>query len=111
MIMPEVTRVRIMPFCTKDRSLESGVRQPAVSRGSVHGCSFSDPRGERYVLDRNTVWKGSMNSFQSLIYKPADGVGLPNLQVLDQLLLPREKAYMDVKNVQDAWKVRGSYLS
>lgn len=51
-----------------------------------------------------------MNSFQSLIYKPADGVGVPNLQVLNQLLLPREKAYMDVKNVQDAWKVRGSYL-
>mgnify|MGYP002786507495 CR=1 len=46
-----------------------------------------------------------MNSFQSLIYRPADGSSGPSLQVLDQLLLPREKAYMDVKTVKDAWQV------
>jgi hypothetical protein len=60
------------------------------------------------------------SALQSLVYMPAGSEGsssnggnggnggsglLPTLAVLDQLLIPREKAYIDVKTVQDAWQV------
>ena len=63
------------------------------------------------------------SALQSLVYTPAarggDGNGsssssssggngsgsVPTLSVLDQLLIPREKAYIEVKTVQDAWQV------
>lgn len=52
------------------------------------------------------------SALQSLIYTPASSNGgtngVPTLAVLDQLLIPREKAYIDVKTVQDAWQVHGS---
>lgn len=43
------------------------------------------------------------SSLESVRYTPGP---LPKLQVLDQLLIPREKVYMDVNNVEDTWKVR-----
>lgn len=56
------------------------------------------------------------SALQSLVYTPAaaaatavdssSGYGVPTLSVLDQLLIPREKAYIAVKTVQDAWQVR-----
>lgn len=48
-----------------------------------------------------------MASLQSLIYNPAanGGGGLPRLQVLDQLLLPHDKVYLEVKTTEDAWQV------
>jgi len=39
---------------------------------------------------------------KSLIYTPGDK---PQLQVLDQLLIPAEKVYVDVPNVESAWAV------
>ncbi|KAL7566038.1 hypothetical protein ACA910_011052 [Epithemia clementina (nom. ined.)] len=42
-------------------------------------------------------------SLQSLIYD--DSGERPSLQVLDQLLVPDEKKYIDIPNVQAAWKV------
>jgi hypothetical protein len=61
------------------------------------------------------------SALQSLVYTPAAAVasnggngsgGVPTLAVLDQLLIqlliPREKAYIDVKTVQDAWQVRAA---
>ena len=44
-------------------------------------------------------------NLQSLIYREATGSQTPALQVLDQLLIPREKAYIQVNTVQDAWQV------
>lgn len=43
-------------------------------------------------------------ALQSLIYKGKDH-GRPALQVLDQLLLPATKTYVDVTNIQEAWNV------
>eukprot|EP00952_Eustigmatos_sp_NYUAD-ZCMA_P013881 54659-Eustigmatos_ZCMA.PRE.1 len=51
---------------------------------------------------------------ESLRYKGPSRNGSKHgatLQVLDQLLLPREKAYMDVRGVQDTWKVGCQRLS
>lgn len=48
------------------------------------------------------------SALQSLIYTPAtagNGGNGPTLTVLDQLLIPREKAYIEVKSIQDAWQV------
>ena len=53
-------------------------------------------------------------SLQSLIYETSGDA--PSLKVLDQLLLPHEKVYVDVPNAQAAWSVirkmqiRGEYL-
>lgn len=43
-----------------------------------------------------------VSSLQSLIYEPGEK---PKLQVLDQLALPNETKYIDVPNIQTAWKV------
>ncbi len=46
------------------------------------------------------------SALQSLVYTPASSSNsLPTLQVLDQLLIPREKAYIPVHTTQDAWQV------
>jgi S-methyl-5-thioribose-1-phosphate isomerase len=43
-------------------------------------------------------------TLQSVIYTPASRGG-PALKVLDQLLLPQEKVYIDVPDFQSAWSV------
>ena len=52
-----------------------------------------------------------MDSLQSLIYTSSSSDGISqataSLKVLDQLLLPREKVYIDVNNTEDAWQVGG----
>jgi methylthioribose-1-phosphate isomerase len=47
------------------------------------------------------------SSLQSLIYTAGDDDDTrpPTLKVLDQLLLPQEKKYIDVPNAQAAWAV------
>jgi hypothetical protein len=45
----------------------------------------------------------SSSNLRSLIYEVVDGK--PTLQVLDQLLLPAEKKYITVPNIQTAWSV------
>jgi methylthioribose-1-phosphate isomerase len=45
----------------------------------------------------------SSSNLRSLIYEVVDGK--PTLQVLDQLLLPAEKKYISVPNIQTAWSV------
>jgi len=46
----------------------------------------------------------SSSNLRSLIYEvTADGK--PSLQVLDQLLLPAEKVYVNVSNIQTTWSV------
>lgn len=46
------------------------------------------------------------SALQSLVYTPRSAqTGLPSLQVLDQLLVPRGKAYIPIQTTQDAWKV------
>eukprot|EP00980_Cylindrotheca_fusiformis_P003879 scaffold860_cov111-Cylindrotheca_fusiformis.AAC.5 len=45
-----------------------------------------------------------MSNLQSLIYSNKGGSN-PKLQVLDQLLIPHEKVYLDVPNVETAWSV------
>ena len=42
------------------------------------------------------------SNLQSLIYT---NEGAPKLQVLDQLLIPHEKKYIDVPDVETAWSV------
>jgi methylthioribose-1-phosphate isomerase len=42
------------------------------------------------------------SNLQSLIYT---NEGVPKLQVLDQLLIPHEKKYIDVPDVETAWNV------
>lgn len=46
-------------------------------------------------------------NLQSLIYSnpPPGGSSSPSLSVLDQLLIPHEKTYIPITNVQDAWTV------
>ena len=44
------------------------------------------------------------NNLQSLIYSNEDGIG-PKLSVLDQLLVPNEKVYIDILDVEGAWAV------
>jgi hypothetical protein len=57
----------------------------------------------------------SSSNLRSLIYETAVDGKPPTLQVLDQLLLPQEKKYIPVPNVQTAWSVirnmqiRGTY--
>jgi methylthioribose-1-phosphate isomerase len=43
----------------------------------------------------------STELLRSLIYEPGTP---PRLQVLDQLLLPGERVYIEIQNVQAAWK-------
>jgi methylthioribose-1-phosphate isomerase len=43
------------------------------------------------------------DNLRSLIYEIVDGK--PTLQVLDQLLLPKEKKYISVPNIQTTWSV------
>jgi len=46
------------------------------------------------------------SALQSLVYKPCSAqTGPPSLQVMDQLLVPRSKAYIPIHTTQDAWKV------
>jgi hypothetical protein len=59
---------------------------------------------------------GSSNSnLQSLIYTNEDG-RTPRLQVLDQLLVPHSKVYIDIANVEMAYtviktmQIRGTYV-
>jgi hypothetical protein len=47
------------------------------------------------------------SSLESLVYTPGEKGQAPTLRVLDQLLVPRTKAYIDVRTVGQAWKVRG----
>ena len=50
----------------------------------------------------------SNSNLQSLVYQPRSsvtGAKGPTLQVLDQLLIPREKAYIQINTIQDAWQV------
>ena len=42
------------------------------------------------------------SNLQSLIYTNEEA---PKLQVLDQLLIPHEKKYIDVPDVETAWSV------
>jgi methylthioribose-1-phosphate isomerase len=42
------------------------------------------------------------SNLQSLIYTNEES---PKLQVLDQLLIPHEKKYIDVPDVETAWTV------
>jgi methylthioribose-1-phosphate isomerase len=42
------------------------------------------------------------SNLRSLIYS---NDGAPKLQVLDQLLIPHEKKYIDVPDVETAWSV------
>ena len=52
------------------------------------------------------------NNLQSLRYSGGDK---PTLSVLDQLLIPNEKTYIDIPDVEAAWgvirsmQIRGSY--
>lgn len=45
-----------------------------------------------------------MSNLQSLVYSN-EGGNNPKLQVLDQLLIPHEKVYLDVPDVEKAWSV------
>jgi len=46
------------------------------------------------------------SALQSLVYTPRSAqTGPPSLQVMDQLLVPRSKAYIPIHTTQDAWKV------
>ena len=46
------------------------------------------------------------SALQSLVYTPRSAqTGPPSLQVMDQLLVPRSKAYIPIYTTQDAWKV------
>jgi hypothetical protein len=57
----------------------------------------------------------SNNNLQSLIYTNEDG-RTPRLQVLDQLLVPHSKVYIDIPNVEMAYtviktmQIRGTYV-
>jgi len=44
------------------------------------------------------------NNLQSLKYSNEEGIS-PKLAVLDQLLIPHEKVYIDVPDVEMAWTV------
>ena len=46
----------------------------------------------------------SAGNLQSMIYTNEGGT-TPQLQVLDQLLIPQEKVYLDVPDVEKAWSV------
>jgi hypothetical protein len=64
---------------------------------------------QRQYLSRKYLLR--MRTLESLLYTPPSGDGTgpssgATLRVLDQLLLPRGKAYLDVRGVEDAWKVR-----
>jgi methylthioribose-1-phosphate isomerase len=50
-----------------------------------------------------TATSGNNSNLRSLIYEIVDGK--PNLQVLDQLLIPAEKKYIPVPNIQTTWSV------
>ena len=55
------------------------------------------------------------NNLQSLIYTNVDGK-TPTLKVLDQLLVPQSKVYIDVPDVETAYtviktmQIRGTYV-
>jgi eIF-2B alpha/beta/delta-like uncharacterized protein len=50
------------------------------------------------------LYPSIMSNLQSLIYSNEWGNN-PKLQVLDQLLIPHEKVYLDVPDVEKAWSV------
>lgn len=55
-----------------------------------------------------TTDENGAKPLQSLIFNKngsSDNNNKPTLKVLDQLLLPGEKKYIDVATIQDAWTV------
>jgi hypothetical protein len=83
-------------------------------------CSFLDPPEDEYY---KTIFYHSNSSItamtdesnellRSLIYEPGTP---PTLHVLDQLLLPGERHYIPINDVQAAWtairdmQIRGAY--
>jgi hypothetical protein len=72
--------------------------------------SFFLTIGASFIMCESS--SSSHSSLKSLIYTPpphgdgdGDGATPPTLKVLDQLLLPQEKKYIDVPNAQAAWTV------
>lgn len=57
-----------------------------------------------YLKKQNPRKKDMSANLQSLRYNTKDG-SKPTLSVLDQLLIPHEKKYVDVPDVEAAWSV------
>jgi hypothetical protein len=70
-------------------------------RRSFHTTSCLVP----FIMSNNS--NNSSNNLQSLRYSNDDDNHhlTPKLSVLDQLLLPSQKKYLDIRSVEDAWTV------
>jgi eIF-2B alpha/beta/delta-like uncharacterized protein len=65
---------------------------------------MSNGRSTTSFLQLHTLNKTMASSLRSLIYSN-EGGNTPKLSVLDQLLIPHEKVYLDVPDVETAWSV------
>lgn len=73
-------------------------QEAAVS--SEQGPASKKPK----TTSTSTTSLSSNNNLQSLIYTNVDGK-TPTLKVLDQLLVPHEKLYVDIPDVNMAYTV------
>jgi hypothetical protein len=70
----------------------------------IHNNSYQSPTTTMSTLTpTETPASTTASSLRSLIYENVNGK--PTLQVLDQLLIPAEKTYIPVPNLQTTWSV------
>jgi hypothetical protein len=66
--------------------------------------SSSEPENKKAKLENTSNGIGSSKNLQSMKYSN-EGGNSPKLAVLDQLLIPHEKVYIDIPDVETAWSV------